>query len=279
VTIKHSKAVGLQIGVWIENGSDHDRVLSNDFRDNNVKDKDPKSDAGAVAIAIHGNDNEVAWNHIEGSDSCSIFYGRDGAAVDIYGGQRNTIHHNIAVDNNAFVEIGKNLHINKLGRDTTIAYNEVRSSLDLANFLVVRGAQDKYGPTSGTNVRHNSVYLTGGQSYAVQCTGGCTSSILTFRDNIVWAQDRVGYVDKSWSEARNIWFNPGKSLRYVAISRTSRFKDPGFVDAANGDLRLKASSPGVDRGGTPPSMPGGPRDLNKVRVPRGKAPDIGAYER
>jgi len=279
VTIKHSTASGLEFAVWIEAGSDHDRVIGNDFRNINVMDPNPASGSGAVAVAIQGDDNEVAWNHIEGSDSCSQLYVRDGAAVDIYGGQRNTIHHNTAVDNNAFVEIGRNLKTRRLGRDTAIAYNEVRSSLDIANFLVVRGAQDKYGPTLGTDVRHNSVYLSGAHSFAVQCNYGCTPGILVFRDNIVWAQDRVGNVQGAWSEARNIWFNPGKSLRYVAISSSSRFADPRFVDAAHGDLRLKASSPAIDKGGTPTSLPGGPRDLAKVAVPRGKAPDIGAWER
>ncbi len=209
MTIKRSKAVGLHFAVWIEAGSDHDRVIDNDFVDIDVKDPNPASDAGAVAVAIHGDDNEVAWNHIEGSDSCSRLYGRDGSAVDIYGGQRNLIHHNIAVDNNAFVEIGRNQKTGRLGRDTTIAYNEVPlSGLKIANFLVVRGAGDKYGPTTDTDVRHNSVYLTGSQSYAVQCLAAARPRILVFRDNIVWAKDRVGFIDGTWSEARNIWYSP-----------------------------------------------------------------------
>jgi hypothetical protein len=279
VTIKRSKAKGLQFGVWIENGSDHNRVLRNDFLDINVLDPNTDSGAGAVAIAIHGDDNEVAWNHIQGSDACSRLYDRDGAAVDIYGGQRNRIHQNFAVDNNAFVEIGKSLGDNKLGRDTTIDYNEVRSSLTIANFLVVRGGDDRYGPTPGTNVRHNSVYLTGSQSYAVQCNRGCTPEVLDFRDNIVWAQYLLFNVQGSWGEARNIWFIPGGSLENRSIDDSSRFAEPRFVDPTRGDLRLRPSSPAVDAGGAPPSLSGGPRDLANIEVPQGKAPDIGAWER
>ena len=211
ITIKRSRAVGLHFAVWVNAGSHHNRIVSNEFVDINVKDPNPASDAGAVAVAIHGDDNEVAWNHIEGSDSCSRLYGRDGAAIDIYGGQRNVLHHNVAVDNNAFLELGHKPGTSRLAEDTTVAYNEVRSRLKAATFLVVRGADDKYGPTLRTDVRHNSVYLSGTESYALQCTGGCTPDILVFRDNIVWARDRVGFVDGTWSEARNVWWSPTRS--------------------------------------------------------------------
>jgi len=56
---------------------------------------DLTSDAGAIGIALLGDDNEVAYNTISGSNMCSPFYGRDGTAVEVYGGQRNRIHHNI----------------------------------------------------------------------------------------------------------------------------------------------------------------------------------------
>ncbi len=279
VTIKHSKAVGLHFAVWIEDGSHHDRIIGNDFVDNDVKDPNPASDAGAVAIAVHGNDNEVAWNHISGSDSCSRLYGRDGAAIDIYGGQRNRIHHNVAVDNNAFLEVGRNQQTGRLGRDTTVAYNDVRASLPTATFLVVRGAGSRYGPTPGTVVRHNSVYLSGAQSYAVQCTDGCTAGILDFRDNIVWAQDRVGFIDGSWSEARNIWWSRTRPTLWFTIAASSFHADPRFVDGPHGDLRLRSVSHAVNAGGTPPALPGGPRDLDRRAVPQGRRPDIGAYER
>lgn len=81
----------------------------------------------------------VAGNHIEGSDSCSLLYDRDGAVIDIYGGQRKVIHHNVAVDNNAFLEVGRNQHTHRIARDTKVAYKDVRSRLKIANFLAVRG--------------------------------------------------------------------------------------------------------------------------------------------
>ena len=155
----------------------------------------------------------------------------------------------------------------------------MRSRLKAANFLVVRGAEDQYGPTLRTSVRHNSVHLSGSESYALQCLGGCTPEILVFRDNIVWAKDRVGFIDGTWSEARNIWWSPTRPGLWFDIAGSSFHRDPRYRDAANGDLRLRSTSPGVDAGGSPPSLPGGARDLRKVAVPQGAAPDIGAHER
>jgi hypothetical protein len=51
--------------------------------------------------------------------------------------------------------------------------------------------------------------------------------------------------------------------------------DPQFRDAANGDLRLKASSPAIDAG---ISLPEVRRAINGIRRPQGVASDIGAYE-
>ena len=53
--------------------------------------------------------------------------------------------------------------------------------------LVTRGANNTYGPVYGTKVYNSSVYLSGSQSYAVQCTGGCSPSVLSFKNNIDWA--------------------------------------------------------------------------------------------
>ena len=108
----------------------------------------------------------------------------------MFGGQGNVIHHNLARDNNNFVELGNGSTAN-----TTIAYNVVTSNLKIANFLVARGAGSSWGPTRATLVYNNSVYLTGAESFAVICDGGCDSSILTFKNNVVWSRDRVAYVE------------------------------------------------------------------------------------
>ncbi len=194
ITVRGSTFRDLQLGVWVESGAQHVRIRRNDFRDVDFLHEDATNGAGAVAVAIHGDFSEVAWNHIEGSDACSRPYGRDGAAIDIYGGRGTTIHHNTAVDNNAFLELGRDQSDGSQARDTLVAYNEVRSRLRVANYLVVRGG-GRWGPTPNTVVRHDTVYLSGAESYAIQCTPACAPGILTMRDTIVWAKDRVGFID------------------------------------------------------------------------------------
>ena len=56
---------------------------------------------------INGSDNEFSGNTITGSTAESYDFIRDGSAFEIFNGSRNNIHHNTAVDNNVFSEIGR----------------------------------------------------------------------------------------------------------------------------------------------------------------------------
>jgi hypothetical protein len=273
-TIRASEADDQYVGIMIEGGAHHNRVLSNTLRNNNMKDPNFASDAGAVGISLMGNDNEVAYNAISGSDTCSELYGRDGAAVEVFGGSRNRIHHNVATQNNNFTELGK-----VPSSDNTYAYNKVTSSLATANFLVTRGASTSYGPVYRTKVFNNVVYLSGSQAYAVQCTGGCISSILSMRGNIIWSQDRVGYADAAFDEGNNLyWKSDGAPKVWFPISSTSRKADPRFVDLAASNLRLQSTSPAINTGGVAALNLGYVLDLDGVALPQGAAPDMGAYE-
>jgi hypothetical protein len=59
-----------------------------------------------------------------------------------------------------------------------------------------------------------------------------------------------------------------------AASTQSVTAPHGWLDPANGNFRLSASSPSIDAG-DPADYPATDRDGN----PRGSAPDAGAYER
>src|SRR5689334_8279649 len=89
ITLVGVHASGLYAGVYVERGASHNRVLQSTFSRNDMANPDLTSDAGAIGIALLGDDNEVAYNTISGSNMCSPFYGRDGTAVEVYGGQRN----------------------------------------------------------------------------------------------------------------------------------------------------------------------------------------------
>jgi hypothetical protein len=271
-TLRYSTATGMSNGIMVDKGSHHNKLFGNHMIKNNMKD----GGSGAIGILVMGDDNEVSYNDISGSDQCSPSYGRDGSAVEIYAGRRNVVHHNTAVDNNNFIELG-----NKLTSDTTVAYNKVYSSLKLANFLFTRGAGDtSWGPVYGTKVYNNSVYLTGASAIAVSCVKGCNSSVLSLRNNIIVSQDRIGYSDAGFDEGNNLYWQPqGNPKIYFPISSSSRKLDPRWINPGTRDLHLNAGSPAIDTGSMAAWNLGFRIDLSGVAVPRGGAPDIGAYER
>ena len=59
-----------------------------------------------VAPAPPGDDNEVAYDTISGSDAFSPNHGRSGSAVEAHDAIGNTVHRNTAVDNDGFTEFG-----------------------------------------------------------------------------------------------------------------------------------------------------------------------------
>ena len=276
-TLRTSTATGLYNGVLVDSGAHHEKILNNRLVNNNMKDEHGNSDAGSVGILLKGDDNEIAGNDISGSDQCSPLYKRDGSAVEIFGGQRNVVHHNWTSENNAFMELG-----NARSSDTTVAYNKVYSSLKIANFLVTRGADDtKWGPVYRTRAYNNSVRLIGSESYAILCLGGCSPNVLSMRNNIVVSQYLIGFASAAFDEGNNIYWQPqGLPPKiYFPISSTSRIADPRWVNMAMNAFRLNAGSPAIDAGSMAAWNLGFRTDLGGLSVPRGAAPDIGAYER
>jgi hypothetical protein len=273
-TVKYSSASNLYVGIYSDWGSHNNTIINNTLTNNNVKDANLGSDAGSDGIVLSGDYNEVAYNTVTGSDSCSRFYGRDGTAIEVYGGQHNNVHHNTARQNNAFTELG-----NSRSAYNTFAYNLVVSSLTIANFLVTRGASDHYGPVVGTKVFNNSVMLTGSQSYAIQCTGGCSATILSLHNNIVWSQDRIGYADHGFDEGNNLYWKPGGHPPiWFPIASSSHVGDPQWVAASSGDFRLKAGSPAINAGTNAILAMGYTFDMLGYHIPWGGTVDVGAYE-
>ena len=272
--VRNSSASNQFYGIDVEQGSSHNQILNDQLVNNNMKSDNLSADSGGVAIVLGGDDNRVAYNYITGSDMCSRFYGRDGTAVEVYGGQNNVVDHNNSVDNNNFTELGNGRTANN-----TFAYNYVRAYQTQANFLVVHGTRDSDGPTYNTQVYNNSVYLSGSQSYAIQCAQGCGPSILTFENNIVWAENWIGYADAAFTESNNIyWRSDGHPPVWFPISATSQVADPQYVDVSKGDLHLRPTSPARARGSWDAVNLGFAADLDGNTAPQGNAPSIGAYE-
>ena len=274
--LRNLRASDLFIGIWIEEGSHDNQVLYNTLTNNRMKSDIWTSDAGSVGIALHGDDNEVAHNTISGSDSCSRFYGRDGSAIEIYGGQRNRIHHNRAINNHNFTELG-----NKRSSDNTYTYNVVTSTLATAHFLTTRGGKDsKYGPVYRTKAYNNTVFLSGSQSHAIQCGGGCGSSVLSLRDNIIWSAYEIGYADAAFDEGDNVYWTPGGVTRlYFPISSSSIKANPLWVSPSSGDFRLQSGSPALNQAARQSIDLGYTKDYAGTSLPQGGAVDMGAFER
>jgi hypothetical protein len=262
-------------GINVKAGALGTHILKNRIVDNNkmsVLTVTPTNDdSGAFGVALHGDRCEVAWNLIAGSDAFSYDYGRDGSAVEVYGGRHNRIHHNIAVGNHDFTELGS-----PRTSDNTFAYNLVRSRLRTSSFVVTRGRGSKLGPVPGTRAYNNTVYLTGARSQGFVCYAGCRPGILRMRNNIIYAKWKVGYADAPFDENNDLfWGGPVQAPRGGhTLIRKARFVSPPR------NLRLRRISPAIDRG-----VPLGYRfdlDRHPARYDGngdGRAlPDLGAYE-
>ena len=259
-------------GVYVKAGSRGNQILNNQIVDNNqmsVLDRSNENDSGAFGVLINGDETEVAFNTISGSDAFSYDYGRDGAAIEIFGGQRNTVHHNVAVDNDAFVELG-----DSNAEDNTLAYNLVASSLQTSTGIVTRGDQTSRGPVSRTRVDNNTIVLSGTESQGFVCFGGCSAQILTMRNNIIQSPGKVGYADAPFDEDYNLFY--GGQIQFTPGAH-SIITNP---DLAANSFEPAPESPAIDRG----VVLGYGRDLIGHPVPIDgngdgeAAPDLGAYE-
>jgi hypothetical protein len=283
-TLRYAQATGLTHGVKVATGANHITIVNNVFAGNNLMytldASNPSNDAGANGIVLEGDDNEIAYNQISGSDACSFDFGRDGSAVEVYGGQRNRVHHNTVTNNATFTELG-----NSRSADNTFAYNLVASSTAKANFLVTEGASGGRGPVLRTKAYNNTVYLTSLTSTAINCDGGCATNILTLKNNIIWSEGKIGYTDQPCDEANNIfWKADGKPAIFFPTpsnkSPTSKIANPQLIKASvgGGDFRLGAASPARDAGTAESLQLGFGLDLGGMAVPQGAGVDIGAYE-
>lgn len=275
--VRNSAATGNVTGIYVRPGATSNRILANELHDNNrmsVVTAEPGDDSGAWGVLVRGDGTEVAYNRITGSDAFSYDFARDGAAIEVYGGRDNVVHHNRAIDNNMFSELGHSRSANNV-----FAYNLVVSQLERGGFLTTRGADSRYGPVMATGVYNNSVLLKGSFSQGIVCHAGCHSGILRMRNNVIQAVLKAGYADAPFDDGNGVYFggriqfDPGPGSEVIA---------PQFVDPATGDLHLLRSSPGVDGGD--PSVPHFGTDLDGRAVPADGTGDgvaiidVGAYE-
>jgi hypothetical protein len=276
VRVDHTRVAGAAAGIEVTPEGRSDELLHNKLIGNNrmaVLTRTPTNDdSGAFGILLRGQGTLVAHNRIAGSDAFSYDYGRDGAAVEVYGGRDNVIVRNIAIDDHAFTELG-----NPQSAGNTYAYNLFVSSAPRATFLVTRGAQDSFGPVRGTRVYNTTAVLTGKNSEGVVCYAGCGPDILRLRNDVVVAAGDALQADGLLDEAADVFWG---GISGVRLGPRSVVADPRFRNPRAGNFRLRPSSPAIDRG----VRLGYSRDLAGTRVPLDgngdghAAPDAGCFE-
>ncbi|WP_433011901.1 hypothetical protein [Kribbella sp. CA-294648] len=241
-------------GVSIVDGSDRNTIRWSTIKNNTKmsvltpKDVHPDDDSGAFGFLVHGNDNVISRNVISGHYAFSYDYGFDGAAVEIFNGNRNRIEYNTTSDNETFTELGRN-GTGKTADGNVFGYNSVTSTKAQAGFLVTRGAGSNVGPVRGTVAVNNSVYLPNGDGFS--CDAGCGADILKLRSNIIKVGKKVGYEDAfdsgdpadSADENRGVY--SGSQYQFT-LGPNSVKADPLFTSGT--DLRPKAGSPAIGRG-------------------------------
>lgn len=284
VTVQNARADGNTAGVHINRGSSQNRVLHNELHDNIVMSTNTNDggsdDSGAWGIVVNGSDNEIAYNGFRGNNAwCSYDFGQEGASIEIYEGERNFVHNNVSVNDTTFSELG--------GSDTrkasgnVYAYNRYTSDRRRSQFLIVTGANSRFGPTSHTHAYNNTVYLTNPDgTEGVVCHAGCGPELLTLKNNLIWVEGKVLYTDAAFDESHNLyWRSDGKPVLQffgTAMHPTSMVADPRFVDAASDDFRLAPGSPAIDAG-TNVAL-GIDVDVTGVPIPQNGVTDIGAHE-
>ncbi|WP_240972297.1 right-handed parallel beta-helix repeat-containing protein [Nonomuraea composti] len=250
-----------------------DSVLTDNNR-MSVNDEGGDNDSGAFGVLLNGDDNIVTGNTITGSFARSADYGTDGAAVEIFNGDRNRITRNISRNNETFTELGAQK--GKTASGNVFAFNVVTSSRGRGSFLITRGPRHIVGPVKGTIAVHNSVYLPAKDTIGWSCHDGCSPSILKLRNNVIAVGGEAGWEDGTGADEDG----------GVYQGRTDKFKlgpksvvaDPKFRSRT--DLRLLPGSPALGRGvALTPKWYGGKAFGKDIK---GKAvagsPDSGAYQ-
>ncbi|MFI7633984.1 choice-of-anchor Q domain-containing protein [Nonomuraea sp. NPDC049400] len=263
--IERNYITGAAAGVFIAPKAQNTAVTANEFVDNNhmskLTEEPGNDDSGAFAILVQGDSSDIGWNEIRGSIAFSYDYEMDGAAVEIFLGSDNYVHHNIAVDNDTFTELGTSKEVNQDGSPAdpdgtsgnVFEYNVIAGPKTRAA-MVTRGPQepgnepDPNGPVFSTAFRNNSVRLTHTDSEGVVCDAGCTNAHLSMSQNVIQVVKKTAYGPNVTDSHHNVFFGAQQHQMGGSNNVTA---DPRF-DLTNTEhpLSLRAGSPAIDLGVT-----------------------------
>lgn len=255
-------------------------------------------DSGAFAILINSDHNEISYNYTAENFACSEDYPIEGASIEIYRAGWNYIHHNRAMNETTFSELGGKP--DDLARDNRYYYNLFVGADVGAQLLVLRGYNSSWGANPGTVFVNNTAYYT---NTGIACFDACDTAILEAHGNVITGRTNPAqseFFAQGINESANVvWrIGGGPSFKNGTVTRhaTTVLQDPRHVNpvkASNtGDFSLQSTSPALERAdmarvtnfsiGTTTS---GIRtysittDLEGTTIPVGSKLDSGALER
>jgi parallel beta-helix repeat protein len=214
--------------------------------DNNrmIQDINNVSDYGAFAVFLHNCDDWIIdSNEMAGGHSDSVFFGKDGSAVELFAGcARTIITRNKITNCMASVEEGGSANV-----DTVVAYNDIHGGTTGDCQLVAQ--------VSGSTLKfyHNTHVLTGGQDFPNQkylaymsVSNGATVDL----KNNIFVRSPVAasqFFGTAVTSNYNI-FPASQSTPFTKGANDIQTASPGLVSTS--DSHLAAGSPAINSGTT-----------------------------
>lgn len=278
VLVQRVTATGNAIGVQADQGANRLRVTDSILRDNTtvIQPSGPRDDYGACGVSVLAADHvEIDHNTFSGNVGPSVDFGEDGSAVELYGGTNTTVHHNTAVDNHTFSELGNDGTANTHFYDNVIT-TTASGPVDAYGFNVQ--GTGEFGGVDNTIITNNTIVML--SAGAGPLSTGLQPGVVRFHNNVVQAIN-AGHNEAAIDEGHNVYYgynyNGIKSTASAdgdVPAPTSITADPKFEPSTG--YRLGAGSPALDRNtdayGVTTDRDGNPRLV-------GTAVDAGAYER
>lgn len=210
-----------------------------------------------------GNMLKIAWN-IGGTGTNCKFYDGNGIILDnnkAVDPNRPSVVKNSLGDYTGKFLIENNLCYQNGGRGINVNYSDNATIIN--NTTYQNGVSD-----GGPGIGIESEFIAQG------------ANNIRVYNNIFYGRpgEKVTEVNSSTIAHNNNLTFEGTGTPYFSGNQNITGQDPRFVDAANNDFRLSATSPALDAGSTAPDQYSA-KDILGTDRPQGAGVDIGAYER
>lgn len=269
--IRNCEIYNCGVGIWVY--GKNNLLTKNYIHDLKmiVDDRKPDNDFGCVAFWIYGPDNEISYNRAINNVGHSYDYINDGGFVEFYSTCHNTfVHHN-------WVETGNGICEASLGEGKNIlfTYNVFIENKGMFAFHTDNFELLNFRFENNTCITRNGTHWNNMFNF---WPNEITHEMVIVRNNIFVLggskEEQVSH-SSTFTHEYNIYFLvDGATLGDFVPGNGEILADPLFVDEKNKNFSLKKNSPAVDAGIDLKHS----SDFINNPVPKGKAPDMGAFE-